>query len=66
MIRDTSGQDVPLARPHGRRRLWLALAGAGLLIAAFAAAPAVKRAMSEYCTSPISPEAIRSEQPTLK
>ena len=45
MIRDTSGQDVPLARPQGRRRLWLALAGAGLLIAAFAAAPAVKRAM---------------------
>ena len=43
MIRDTSGQDVPLARPHGRRRLWLALAGAGLLIAAFAAAPAVQR-----------------------
>ncbi|OWQ43736.1 efflux transporter periplasmic adaptor subunit [Roseateles noduli] len=43
MIRDTSGQDVPLARPQGRRRLWLALAGAGLLIAAFAAAPAVQR-----------------------
>jgi HlyD family secretion protein len=43
MIRDTSGQDVPLARPPGRRRLWLALAGAGLLIAAFAAAPAVQR-----------------------
>jgi len=31
MIRDTSGQDRPLARPHGRRRLWLALGGAGLL-----------------------------------
>ncbi len=45
MIRDTSGQDVPLARPQGRRRLWLALAGAGLLIAAFAAAPAVQRMM---------------------
>ncbi|ANH66414.1 efflux RND transporter periplasmic adaptor subunit [Mitsuaria sp. 7] len=43
MIRDTSAQDVPLARPKGRRRLWLALAGAGLLIAAFAAAPAVQR-----------------------
>jgi HlyD family secretion protein len=43
MIRDTSAQDVPLARPQGRRRLWLALAGAGLLIAAFAAAPAVQR-----------------------
>ena len=27
MIRDTSGQDRPLARPHGRRRLWLALGG---------------------------------------
>jgi len=45
MIRDTSGQDVPLARPQGRRRLWLALAGAGLLVAAFAAAPAVQRMM---------------------
>ena len=45
MIRDTSGQDVPLARPQGRRRLWLALAGAGLLAAAFAAAPAVQRMM---------------------
>ncbi|PIM54132.1 efflux transporter periplasmic adaptor subunit [Roseateles chitinivorans] len=45
MIRDTSGQDVPLARPQGRRRLWLALAGVGLLVAAFAAAPAVQRMM---------------------
>ncbi|OWQ91360.1 efflux transporter periplasmic adaptor subunit [Roseateles aquatilis] len=45
MIRDTSGQDRPVTRSPGRRRLWLALAGAGLLIAAFAAAPAVKRMM---------------------
>ncbi|WP_343628189.1 efflux RND transporter periplasmic adaptor subunit [Roseateles sp.] len=45
MIRDTSGQDRPLVRPQGRRRLWLALAGAGLLVAAFAAAPAVQRMM---------------------
>ena len=45
MIRDTSGQDRPLARPHGRRRLWLALGGAGLLIAAVTAAPAVQRMM---------------------
>lgn len=45
MIRDTSGQDRPLDRPQGRRRLWLALAGAGLLVAAFAAAPAVQRMM---------------------
>ncbi|MBO9688494.1 MAG: efflux RND transporter periplasmic adaptor subunit [Mitsuaria chitosanitabida] len=45
MIRDTSGQDRPLERSHGRRRLWLALAGAGLLVAAFAAAPAVQRMM---------------------
>lgn len=43
MIRDTSGQDRPVSRPQGRRRLWLALAGAGLLIAAFTAAPAVQR-----------------------
>lgn len=47
MIRDTSGQDTPVARSASHsRRWWLALAGAGLLTGGAFALPAMQRLMA--------------------